>query len=66
MLRTAPLCPLCQELQRGPALWVKSMLLVHNGCQDAVAADLETHGGFETLRRELREWTSDDADRILA
>ncbi len=25
---------------------------------------LEPHGCFETLRRELREWTNDDADRI--
>lgn len=25
---------------------------------------LEGHGGFETVRRELREWTYDDADRI--
>ncbi len=30
----------------------------------AVAATLEMHGCFETVRRELREWTCDDADRI--
>ncbi len=45
---------------------MKGTLLAHNGCQDAVAAALETHGYFETVRRELREWTCDDADRILS
>ena len=25
---------------------------------------LEMHGRFETVRRELREWTCNDADRI--
>ncbi|MCY4520756.1 MAG: transposase, partial [Caldilineaceae bacterium] len=75
MLRTASLYPLCRELEphlpsledrlrRGLALWVKGTLLAHNGCQDSVAAALEAHGCFETLRRELREWTCDDADRI--
>ena len=77
MLRTASLYPLSRELERhlpsvqgrlrqGLALWVKGTLLAHNGCQDAVAAALEAHGGFETLRRELREWTCDDGDRILS
>ncbi len=77
MLRTSSLYPLSRErerhlpsvqgrLRQGLALWVKGTLLAHNGCQDAVAAALETHGGFETLRRELRAWTCDDADRILS
>ena len=39
-------------------------LLAHNGGQDSLAAALEMHGCFETVRRELREWTCDDADRI--
>ena len=77
MLRTASLYPLCRELERhlpsvparlrqGLALWVKGTLLAHNGCQDAVAAALESHGRFETMRRELREWTCDDGDRIVS
>ena len=77
MLRTASLYPLCREFERhlpsvparlrqGLALWVKGTLLAHNGCQDAVAAALEAHGRFETVRRDLREWTCDDADRILS
>ena len=49
-----------------PGLWLKGTLLAHNGCQDSVALALEAHGGFETVRRELREWTYDDADRILS
>ncbi len=75
MLRTASLYPLCRELEphlpsledrlrQGLALWVKGTLLAHNGCQDSVAAALEAHGRFETVRRELRAWTCDDADRI--
>ena len=44
---------------------MKGTLLAHNGCQDAVAAALETHGCFETVRR-VREWTCADADRILS
>ena len=43
---------------------MKGTLLVHNGCQDAVATALETHDCFETVCRELGEWTCDDADRI--
>ena len=31
-----------------------------------MAAALESHGCFETVRRELWEWTCDDADRILS
>ncbi|MCY4522561.1 MAG: hypothetical protein OXC13_17520 [Caldilineaceae bacterium] len=27
---------------------------------------LESHGRFKTVRRELREWTYDDADRIVS
>ena len=75
MLRTSSWYPLSREfkrrlpsvrgrLRRGLALWVKGTLLAHNGCQDSVAAALEAHGCFETVRRELREWTCDDADRI--
>ena len=67
--------PLCCELEprlpsledrlrRVLALWLKGTLPAHNGCQDSVAMALEPHGCFETLRRELREWTNDDADRI--
>ena len=37
------------RLQWGLVLWVKGTFPVHNGCQDSVAAALETHGGFETL-----------------
>ncbi len=76
MLRTSSLYPLSREfkrhlpsvrgrLRRGLALWVKGTLLAHNGCQDSEAA-LEVHGCFETVRRELREWTCDDADRIVS
>ena len=43
---------------------MKGTLPAHNGCQDSVALALEGHGGFETVRRELREWTCDDVDRI--
>ncbi len=75
MLRTPALYPLCRELEQhlpslpdrlrqGLALWLKGTLLAHNGCQDSVAAALELHGCFETVRRELRAWTCDDADRI--
>ena len=75
MPRTSSLYPLCRELEQrlpslpdrlrqGLALWVKGTLLAHNGCQASVAAALEMHGCFETVRRELREWTCDDADRI--
>ncbi len=77
MPRTPALYPLCCELdrhlpslqgrlQRVLALWLKGTLLAHNGCQDSVAMALEGHGGFETVRRELREWTYDDGDRILS
>ena len=38
---------------------------MHNGGQDSAAA-LDAHGGFKTVRRELREWICDDADRILS
>ena len=34
-------------------------------CQDSAAAVLEAHRCFEMARRKLREWTCDDADRIL-
>ena len=75
MLRTAPLYPLYRELERhlpslqgrlrrGLALWLRGILLAGNGCQDTVAAALEAHGRFETVRRELREWTYDDSDRM--
>ena len=75
MLRTSSLYPLSREfkrrlpsvqgrLRRGLALWVKGAVLAHNGCQDSTAAALDMHGRFETLRRELREWTCDDADRL--
>ena len=75
MLRTSSLYPLSRELKRhlpsvrgrlrrGLALWVKGTLLAHNGCQDSAVAALEMHGCYETVRRELREWTCDDADRI--
>ena len=75
MLRTSSLYPLSREfkrrlpsvqgrLRRGLALWVKGAVLAHNGCQDSTAAALDMHGCFETLRRELREWTCDDADRL--
>ena len=77
MLRTSSLYPLSREcqrhlpsvrgrLRRGLALWVKGTLLAHNGCQDSTAVALESHGRCETVRRELREWTCDDADRILS
>ena len=77
MPRISALYPLCRELeqhlpslqgrlQRVLALWLKGTLLAHNGCRDSVAMALEAYGGFETLRRELREWTYDDADRIRA
>ncbi|MYD91544.1 MAG: transposase [Caldilineaceae bacterium SB0662_bin_9] len=77
MPRTSSLYPLHQELaprlpslperlRWGLALWLKGTLLAHNGCQDSVAMALEGHGRFETVRRELREWTCDDADRIRA
>ena len=77
MLRTSSLYPLSREfkrrlpsvrgcLRRGLALWVKGTILAHNGCQDSAAAVLEAHGCFETVRRELREWTCDDADRIVS
>ena len=75
MLRTSSLYPLSRELQqhlpsvqgrlqRDLALWVKGTILAHNGCQDSMAAALDMHGHHETVRRELREWTCDDADRI--
>ena len=75
MLRTSSLYPLCRELEQhlpslpdrlrqSLALWLKGTLLAHNGCQDSVAAALELHGCFETVCRELREWTCDDANRI--
>ena len=58
-------CAACEDrLRRGLALWVKGTLPAHNGGQDSLAAALEMHGCFETVRRELREWTCDDADRI--
>ncbi len=77
MFRPSSLYPLSRELKRhlpsvrghlrrGLALWVKGTLLAHNGCQDSTAVALESHGCFETVRRELREWTCDDADRILS
>ena len=77
MLRTAPLYPLYRELERhlpsvrghrrrGLALWLRGMLLTGNGGQNSVAAALEAHGGFETVRRELQEWTCDDVDRICS
>ena len=77
MPRTSAWCPLGRELdwhlpslqgrlQSVLALWLKGTLLAHNGCQDSVAMALEGHGGFETMRRELREWTYDDADHIRA
>ena len=77
MLRTAPLYPLYRELERhlpsiqgrlrrGLALWLRGLLLACNGCRDSVAAALEAHGRFETVRRELREWTCDDGDRICS
>ena len=75
MLRTASLYALSREfkrhlpsiqgrLRRVLALWVKGAVLAHNGCQDSTAVVLEMHGHYETVRRELREWTYDDADRI--
>ena len=61
----APRLPsLPERLQWVLALWLKGTGLSHNGCQDSVALALEAHGGFETMRRVLREWTYDDADRI--
>ncbi len=77
MLRTSSLYVLSRELtrhlpslqgrlQRVLALWVKGTVLAHNGCLDSTAAALDMHGGFETLRRELREWTCDDADRLVS
>ena len=75
MLRTTSLYALSRELERRLpslqgrlrrvlALWVKGAVLAHNGCQDSTAVALEMHGHYETVRRELREWTYDDADRI--
>ena len=75
MLRTSSLYALSRELKqnlpsvqgrlhRDLALWVKGTILAHNGCQDSTAAALAMHGCHETVRRELREWTCDDADRI--
>ena len=77
MLRTSSLYSLSRELQqhlpsvqgrlrRDLALWVKGTILAHNGCQDSVVAALEMHGCHETVRRELREWTCDDADRVVS
>ena len=77
MLRTSSLYPLTREfkrhlpsvqgrLRRGLVLWVKGAILAHNGCQDSTVVALEMHGRYETLRRELREWTYDDADRIVS
>ena len=77
MLRTSSLYPLSRELKRrlpsvrgrlrrDLALWVKGTILAHNGCLDSTAAAVEMHGRFETLRRELREWTCDDADRPVS
>ncbi len=77
MLRTLALYPLCRE-PSGTYLRSKSVcagawpcggkgtLLAHNGCQDSAAAALESHGCFETVRWELREWTCDAADCILS
>ena len=53
------------RLRWGLGLWLRGMLLAHNGCQDSAAA-LEFPGDFETVRRELREWICDDADRPLS
>ena len=77
MLRTSSLYSLSRALQRNLpsvqgrlrqdlALWVKGTILAHNGCQDSAVAALAMHGCHETVRRELREWTCDDADRAVS
>ena len=51
---------LCMAATRATFL---GLLLACNGFQDSVAAALEAHGCFETVCRELQEWTRDAADR---
>ena len=54
--------------QRGLAWWVSGAILAGNACQGAVATALEpTVGaaGTEALRRRLREWLYDGADKAV-
>ncbi len=76
MLRPPAFYPLAALLGKrlplqGPVLAALTLFVIgtiasDNGCLDTVAAHLALYGNFHTLRRQLRELTYNDAERIAS